>query len=437
LARAAAVALAVASLAGALAPAASAGWGKPRWLVGPQSDDVQPARLAFSAAGAASIAFAVQDPDTPQNARAFIAQRSAAGQIGKPRHVPGALAVLGLTYQGSALELLTGSSPKGRGCCATVQAVPVSGSRFGKPSTLVRGLTGTTDGELVPLAAGANAKGGGGMLAALATQRGVWVAQTNAKGAFTAARRLSFAGAPADVAAAALPGGGAAVAWTVATGGYDAQPQQILFATGSSTSAPKAVRAAVTVPAGHSIDQLALEPGAKVPTLAWIESWSDALGRFHSVLEVRDLTGSAQAQTVSPSFELASDLAFAANGAGDQVLAYDGCSNSGACVARAATRQGGRPFAGALYLGAVDPSQQVATAISSKGDALVGWISPGGAVLAAAHSLHAARFGRGQLVAATSYAADLTLAFGAGRRALAAWTQGSVAPVIAGAMFSG
>jgi hypothetical protein len=35
------------------------------------------------------------------------------------------------------------------------------------------------------------------------------------------------------------------------------------------------------------------------------------------------------------------------------------------------------------------------------------------------------------------YAADLALAFGPGPDALAAWTQGTVAPVIAGAVFTG
>jgi hypothetical protein len=423
------------TVAGALAPAANAGWGTPRWLVGPQSDDVLPAQLAVSASSSA-VAFGVQNPDTPQSARAFIAQGSAAGHVSRPRRVPGALAVLDLAYQGSTLELLTGSSPNGRGCCATVQAMPVAGSRFGRPTTVVRGLTGTTDGELVPLADGANGKHGSGMLAAVATQRGVWVTQTNPNGKFPSAQRLSFTGAAADVATVALPDGGGAVAWSVATGGYGAQPEQILIATGSSTSAPSRVRVAVTVPAGHSIDQLALAPGAGGPTLAWVESWYDVLGTFHSAVEVRDLTGSARVETVSPSFELASDLAFAANAAGDQVLAYDGCSDSGLCVARAAARQAGRPFGGALYLGAVDPSQAVATAISSQGQALVGWID-GGHVLAAAHQLRAARFGRPRVVSGTMYAADLTLAFGPGRAALAAWTQGTVAPVVAGAVFTG
>jgi hypothetical protein len=167
-----------------------------------------------------------------------------------------------------------------------------------------------------------------------------------------------------------------------------------------------------------------------------VESWYDTLGNFHSAVEIRDLTGSGQVETVSPSFELASDLAFAADAAGDQVLAYDGCSGSGACVARAAARRAGRPFGTALYLGSVDASQAVAAAISSKGQALVGWIE-GGHVVAAAHALRAARFGSARVVAGTLYAADLALAFGPGRDALAAWTQGTVQPVIAGANFSG
>jgi hypothetical protein len=431
-------------LAGVMAPvAAGIGWRQPRWLVGPQSDDLLPAQAAVSASSSA-VAFTVQDPDTPQDARAFITQGSPVGRAGAPRRVPGALAVLGLAYEGTTLELLTGSSPSGRGCCATVGALQVSGSRFGRPTTLVRGLTGTTDGALVPLAAGPSGKAAGRLLAAVATQRGVWVSQTNAAGKFMPAARLSFTGSPADVAAAALPGGGGAVAWSVASGGYEAQPGRILFAIGSPTSAPSRVRVAVTVPAGHSIDQLALEPGAGAgpragaagATLAWVESWYDASGNFHSAVEVRELTGSARIQTVSPPFELASDLAFAANAAGAQVLAYDGCSDAGACVARAAARRPGRPFAGALYLGPVDPSQAVAAAISSSGQALVGWIE-GGHVLAAVHQPRAARFGRARVVSGTLYAADLALAFGPGRHALAVWTQGAVEPVLAGAVFTG
>jgi hypothetical protein len=428
-ARPAAVALAAATLAAGIAQTADAGWGRPVRLSAPQSLDVVPAQIAFSPAGEAAIAFDVQDADDPSVSKAFVTVRSPSGVASGPRRISGALETLGIAFAGPTLELLTGSSPRGRPCCAVVRVVPSpSGQvRFGRATTIVRGLTGITDGSLETLT-------NGQLLAAIATQRGVWVAQSTGRGRFAAAQRLNFAGAAADLAAAPLNDGGGVVAWTVATGGEVTTPNEILVATGSSKGLPSAPRVAVKVPAGHSIDELQLAPGEKSPTLAWVESWYDARGGLHSAVEVRDLDRAGVTRTISPRFEYGSDVTLAGNGAGDQVLAFDGCSSTGACVARAAVRRAGSGFSGAQRLGLIDSSQAVTAAISASGDALVGWVS-GGHVLAAERRPHARSFGRARVVSQTNYASDLTLAFGPGRNALAAWTQGTLAPSLVGATF--
>jgi hypothetical protein len=341
--------------------------------------------------------------------------------------------VLALGFNSTAsLEELTGASPRGMPCCAS--AAVVSGGDRAHPrrssTALVSGLTGTTDGQLVPLV-------GGQLLAAIATQRGVWIAESTVAGRFDRARRLSFGGAPTDLAAAALAGGGGVVAWTSASGGYGAGARRILFAAGSAKAPPSVARVAVTVPPGHTIDELALAPGARGPALAWVESWTDRRGASHSVVEVRDLeSGAASARIVSPRFELATDVAFAGDGAGDQVLAFDGCSPTGVCVARAAVRRPRRAFGPPQRLGPIDASQAVTATVTGSGDTLVAWISSGH-VVAALQGIGARRFGRPKTVSQTDYAADLALAPGPGRTAFAAWTQGTLAPIVVGAAFRG
>lgn len=431
MARPAAIALAAAALAIGIAQTADAGWGRPFRLSTPQHLDVVPAQVAFSAAGKAAVTFGVQDEDVPAISGSFVATRSPSGKVSAARRVPNALGVLGIAFAGRRLELLAGSSPRGRACCAEVHVVssPNGSVDFGRPTTLVEGLTGITDGLLQTLA-------GGQLLAAIATQRGVWVAQSTIRGRFGATQPLYFAGVPGDLAAAPLSSGGGLVAWTVATGGETTPANEILVASGSNKQAPSRARVAVTVPAGYSIDELQLARGAKAPTLAWVQSWYDALGGLHSAVEVRDLDRSGRTQTISPPFEYASDVTLAGNPAGDQVVAFDGCSATGACVARAAVRRARGGFGSAQRLASIDSSQAVAAAISVGGESIVGWVSAGH-VLAAARRLGASSFGRAQTVSLTNLASDLTLAFGSGREALAAWTQATLAPIVVGAAFRG
>jgi hypothetical protein len=423
--------LAAALAAGALAAPARTGWGRPVRFAQPQSQDIVPAQIAFSPAGEAAVAFGVQNTDNPAVSDAFATIRSPAGAVGAPARVPDSLDVLGLTFAGSTLELLTGTSPHGLACCGTVHVIPLPSRarRFGSETTVVRGLTGITDGQLLTLA-------NGDLLAALATERGVWVAQSDTGGQFGAGRRLVFGGAPGDLAATALANGGSVVAWTTASGGYGAQPRRILVAAGSPTQAPSGPTVAVAVAPGHSIDELALAADANTPTLAWVESWYDARGGYHSAVKIRDLTRSGRTQTISPSFEYGSDVAVAANSRGDQVIAFDGCSTTGACVARAAVRRAVDNFGRPQWLGPIDPSQAVAATISARGEALVGWVN-GGHVLAAARGVHSRAFGPVRIVSSTNYASDLTLAFGPGRDGLAAWTQGTLAPIVVGAPYHG
>jgi hypothetical protein len=425
----------VAALSVALAPAADAGWARPVALSPAESFDIVPAQVAFSSGGEAAVAFGVQDPEEPAFADAFAEIAPAGGKFAAPRRLRSALSVLGLGFDGPALELLTGSSPGGRACCATVRALAAGSSvlHLGTGTVLVRGLTGITDAQLVPLAAPGKS---GPMLAAIATERAVWVSRSDAAGSFPVAHRLHFTGTPADLGATSLADGGGIVAWSNAVGGYPAQPQSILIASGTRSRAPSTVRVAVTAPSGHAIDQLAIAPGPVAPTLAWIESWYDSHGGYHSAVMARELTRSARTQTISPGFELASELSLAGNLHGRLVLGYEGCSAAGACVARAAVRGARGQFGRPQWLGFADSSEQVATGISSSGEALAGWLD-GGQVIASARAASAKRFGRAHVVSSANLGSDLTFGYGPGSTALAVWTEGAATPSVYGASFKG
>jgi hypothetical protein len=399
---------------------AAAAWGPAIALAAPQSRDVVPTQVAFASGGEAAVGFGEQDPENAADSSAFVALRSPAGRFATARQVPHAQQVLGLAFARSTLELLAGSAPGGRACCATVRAV--GSPSFSAGRTLVSGLTGITDGQLASLRNGA-------LLAAIATDRGVWVAQSGIDGRFHGrAGALSFAGAPTDLAVAPLGSGGGAVAWTTAAGRGETWARRIVVASGSSSHAPSRPRAIVSVPQGHSIDELALAPGSRTATLAWVESWYDAVGRFRSVVRIRDLGRDARTLTLSSEFELAAGITFAGSRAGGQVLSWESCSGTGACFTTAALRDAGHSFGQPQDLGAVDPSEAPAAAIESDGTALVAWTS-GGRVLAVTDSRSGA-FNARTTVSTTTDGANLTVAAGPHREALAAWTEGAAAPAV-------
>jgi hypothetical protein len=422
-ARAAAVALAVLALAGATAGASAAAvWGRPVRIDGPEQQSMVGQQLAFSSAGTAALAFSVQSEQGPQQSRAVAAIGSATGEFTRGS-VPDAQLVLGLTFARSDLYLMTGSAPSPRACCATVA---VRRGVHGSAHPLVAGLTGGTGGQLVALS-------GGQLLAAIATQRGLWTAQSNRHGTFaeSTVRQLQFAGAPAGLVATAVRSGGGVVAWSDVQSSVQSDPRRILYAVGSASSAPERARSAVSVPDGKAIDELSIAPARAGATVAWVQSWFDAAGAFHSVVMVHDLRDRAVVQ-VSSGKVLASDLSFAGDAAGDQVLAWDACSPTGTCSVQASVRPARGRFGAAQTLSASDPIEAPAAAMSAFGKALVGWIR-GGDVVAAARRLHAQQFGPGRKVSSAGDDYDVKVGFAPSGSALAAWTQDAPTPELSAA----
>jgi hypothetical protein len=416
---------AVAVLLGAAPGGAAAGWSSPFALSAPQAADVGQAQIAFSATGEAAIAFDVADPDIPWSSQAFLAIRAPGGLLQAPRRVPGAQQVLGLGFSGAAPMLLTGSAPARKTCCSSAGLMRFAGGGFGARRTLLSGLTGATFGSLT-------APSPTQLLATVATDRGVWVAQSRPGGAFGAARRLTPSPQmPWEVAAAAL-GGASTVAWSATTGQQGViAPGQIFTASGSAARAPGGSPAAVTVTAGHRIDELALLAGR--PTIGWVESWVDASGSYASQVVLRDLRAGSSLRGFGASGQTASGLAGAGDARGDQVVAWKECDPTPACGLWAVSRRGGGRFGGPVELGAIDPYENPAAAISSGGEALLGWIA-GGQVLAVTRSRSAGRFAAPHVVSASGDAGDLAVAFSPTGRALATWTAWSGTPQLLGAV---
>jgi hypothetical protein len=408
--------------------AAASSWGRPFRLAPPQASDILPARIAFSPAGDAAVAFRVQQEDDPGISEALVTVRSAGGRPGGVRRVPGAQQVLDLGFAGPGLELLTSTASGGRACCDSAGAVTYARSAFSGGRQLLSKLTGPTIGSLTVLA-------GGGKLAALATDRGAWVGLAGANGRFGPLRRVNAAGQmPWTVASTALPSGQTTVAWTATTGQFGTPgPNRILVASGSAHRAPGGARVAISVGSGHQIDELALTPGGSRVTAAWVETWFDRGGIYHSQPVVSDL-GAGSPRTFPVAGQPASGLALAGDGRGDQVLVWKTCSPSTTCSVQAALRDPGARFGAPIRLGTIDSYEDPVAAISPGGAALVGWIS-GGRVLAAASPGSGRRLAPAHLVSAAGDAANLALAFGPRGRALAAWAQGTSAPELVGAEY--
>jgi len=416
-----------------LPAAAQARWTAPFQFAAPGTLDVVPPVVAVSASGSAAAAFGLRDVDTPGSSQAYVTPRPAHGATGKPIAIPGARQVLAAAYDGGSLELLTGAAPATADCCSSVQAVQVSvGGRVARARTLVGGLAGATQGQLLTLK-------NGQMLAVVATERGVWVAQSAKANRLAGPHLLTRGGQmPETLAAAWLGGESTIVAWTTANGiAGVAAPRAISYATGSRTRAPHSPKSAVTVRAGHRIDELgvAARPGGGA-TAAWIESWYDARGGYHSRVRAMDIAPHAMVRDISPANRLASALSFAGDVAGDQAIAWESCTAQDACQTQAAGRPAKGQYGAVRTLGAIDPSQEPALAVGSHGQVLVGWVRGGKPV--AATSAGAGRpFGAPVTLSSTTFALDLTVGYGSGRQGLAAWTQGTLNPSVIGAVYSG
>ena len=387
-----------------------------------------PSQLAFSPLGTAAAAFGTEDVDTPGSSQAAVATLTPSGAIGGPLTVPGAGQVLALGYDGGGLELLTGSSGRGLTCCSSAGAIQVTAAgHLGPTRTLVGGLTGPTQAQLLTLADGQ-------MLALVATERGVWVLQSTAANRFASPHRLTAAGQlPAAISAAWLGGESTVVAWTAGSGLVgESDPRSIYLAYGSRTRAPRTVTTAITIPAGHRIDELSIAPRAGAPTLAWIESWSDASGGYHSLVRATDVGARATVRTLSPAGRLASGLTLAGDQAGDQAISWESCTFSDSCSVTVAMRPAASTFQGARTLGALDPSQAPALAVGPAGQVLLAWIR-GGQPIAATASSPKHSFGATVTLSPSRYAGEIAAAVGPRRRALAAWTQGTLNPSLVAA----
>ncbi len=414
-----------------LAAPARAAWSRPQRLAGPYSLDLAPAQVAFSATGAGAFGFAVENEDHAATSEALVALRSRSGKVAKPHRVRGAQQVLDLVFDGGHLSLLVGSSPSGSSCCGSAALVKVDRGKPRRPRTVVRKLTGAALGRLLPLPHGR-------LLSAVATAEGVWVQQAGPSGRPGPAHRLTpVQSAPQTLAATTLKAHRTIVGWTAAAAQPAPAPAaDIVVAGGSASRAPRRAHVALTVAAGHEIDELALGRGRSGATAAWIESWYDASGVLHSQAAVADLVRRVQVRAWAIDGQLASGLSFATDTGGAQLLAWKVCDLSGSCSVEAVARDSGGRFGAPVGLGRIDASQAPAAAVSPRGSGLVGWIDSGH-VIAAARARRAPRFLPARLVSPTKFAADLTIGFATARTAIAAWTQGAFAQSVMESVFKG
>ena len=428
-------AVAAAALTLAVAPAAWAGWSRPFQFTAPGSLDYLAPTLAFSASGNAAAAFGIADVDTPGVSQAYLSSRTARGSVSPPRAIVGATQILDLAYDGRTLELLTGTAPAGLTCCSSAQAVAVAPNGIaGRPRTLVGGLTGTTQGQLLTL-------DDGQMLAAVATERGVWAVQSSRADRFGAQHLLTHGGQmPEAMSAASLGGENTVVAWTAATGtAGTATPRSIYVSGGTRRTPPHRSRVAITVPAGHRIDELAVARRGGGATAAWVQSWYDRRTVFHSEVQAADLVLHPQVSTVdSGAGRIASGLEIAADAKGAQELTWSSCTTEARCTVQTAGRGAGAGagFGNPRSLGAIDPAQSPAVAVGARSRVVVGWIA-GGHPMAAVAAGPGASFGASSTLSSTLYALNLTVAYGPSRQALAAWTQGTLNPSVVGAAYTG
>jgi hypothetical protein len=408
------------TLVAAAGPALGAGWGKPFQFQSPGTLDALAPQLAFASGGASTAAFGTFQVDVPGSAQAQYATRAAGGRVGSVRNVPGARRVLALTYDGPQLELLAGTSGKGQDCCSAVEAIRVgSGGAPQRPRRLVSNLAGFTQGSLLTLA-------GGRMLAAIATERGVWVSQSGNSDQFGAQQRISPNGqVPVSMDAAWLGKDNSIVAWTAGSGNVTGAttPRQIFVAEGSSSGAPKGAHVVITVPSGHRIDQLSVARSANGATLAWLESWYDKRGAYHSQAEVADVSSHPSVRSLSSSGRIASGLTLVADTAGDQGATWESCTSAGACTVQGVGRPAGGSFSGARTLGSIDPTQQPSLAISPSGQLIVGWEQDG-------HPIASVGFGKPKVVSSTTFAYAVSVAYGPKRVALVTWDQGTLNPSV-------
>jgi hypothetical protein len=392
-------------------------------------------QVASSPAGAAAVAFNEVDLDAQARASAFLALASPRGPFTAARAVPGVQEILALAFSGSTLELLAASGPPGQPCCSTAEVIRRRArTGFGPAQRIVADVGGGATGRLVPLSDGR-------ILAVIAGPQRLWVTEARGSGPFARARGLTRPGsAPAALAATGTAGGGSAVVWTQGSG------QSVMEASAAPGATPSRPRTLLTVASGHAVDDLQLAPQASGLTLAWTESWNDPAGVYHAQAVAADLSGRARARVLSPPGAVASSLALASDGGGEEVAAWEACSpSSPACAVQSRVRRGraasARPgrggsrrarsgwFGPLTRLGQIDAGQSPQLAMASNRRSLLGWIS-GGRVYLAGMTPGARRFGVPRQQLSGENADNLDLGFGPTGEAIATWTQGTSAPAV-------
>jgi hypothetical protein len=417
-------------LAAALPQAAAAsGWERAFRLAGPETLDITAPRLAIAASGTVAVAYSRYDQDSPAKSQAYLVLRSPQGRVTGPRAVAGAQEVLDLSYSRSTLGVLFGGSERGKVCCSYARVGSVSGGGLGRTQTVVDGLAGFSLGRLIAL-------GSGRLLAAVATERGVWAAQSDSQGRFGPTRHLSDKRrSPWSLAATVLPSASTFIGWTQAAqqpGGPG--PRSLTVAQGSASAGPRSGRTAFSVPAGHQLEEVALAPGRGTATAGWVESWFGSDRSYHSQAVVTDLAGRARGRAFPINGTVASGVTAAGDGSGENVVAWKACDRAAVCAVWAVFRRSGGRLSSPARLGSIDASQVPVAAIGARGRAVVGWVA-GGHVLAAARGPSSHGFSAPQTVRTSSFAHDLTMAIAADGSIVAAWTEGTLHPSVVGAFF--
>jgi hypothetical protein len=420
---------------------AAAGWSRPVVLGPPALSVLTAPRLSLASSGAALVGWTAADPDNVTNLVPFVDGVAPGAVRGRVRQLAADRQVLASSPDHDAFVVLTGDGP-GRVCCPLVGAVTLTGAAAPvSAQTLVGGLSSAAQAQLLRTA-------DGGLLAVIATASAVYADAAPAGGRFAGKVRLSRPGAQVAAMAATILGGGrSAVAWTEANQGAGTAPARSIYVVyGQPGLSPHGRRVtALTVPAGRRIDELALASAPSgAPTAAWIESWTDLLGRFHSLAMEADLSRTPRPVQLSGSAVLASGIAIASDGAGHELVAFKECDAVGnACAVRATARGGGGSFGAAARLGSIDPSAAPALAVAPEpaglasvsggsrrqasaapaGAAIVAW-THSGAVLSASGSSAGGRFGSPVRLSRAGASGDPAVAVNASGGAFAAWSQG-------------
>jgi hypothetical protein len=430
-------------------------WSAAVELAKPAGADLQPPTLGISPSGNVSVGYGVTPEDAPQDAyAALIVGRGGSvrtvttklhghkitqqkGTLGArfepPELVPAAEQVLALGTLGGQPELLTGDgnggaltgdAASGVACCTDTGAQGrVSRGLYTGLHSFATETDGGALGTLVPEVRGA--------LAIVAGADGIWTAYgSNRKGFRGPAHELAaFKGQPPTVAVGTLSGGRGVVVWTEPRNAsvVPSKSQKVYYAVAPAGKPAGTRRLALSVPAGYSVSQVAVTRG-RVANIAWVESWLDVRGKYHSRVYTAQIAGrrAVKRRVVSPVNVIASQISFA-GGAGHELLTWQACAPHGtSCEAQARLRLSASHWSSVARLGEIDAGGGPVAAMTTRGTALVAWVSRGDVMTvncakdARKFTPKARRLGR------SGRAAQLTLAAGPLGTAAAVWTNGTV-----------